>query len=162
MFLDDISIGHNLSWISLLKKNCLHHRDFFLNLDNLHDYLKYTFPKVIDNKEEPWNIVLTQISAFVDHQKFKYAASMSLTSRPTIWRFLPTIWFCSPLDPHQHAKSLTPQKCRRVVLRLPESLKKSLGPLLRSVLNEKFAKSAPTRKAEAKPSWVSKAVSGAK
>ena len=28
-------------------------RDFFLNLDNLHDYLKYTFPKVIESQEEP-------------------------------------------------------------------------------------------------------------
>ena len=27
-------------------------RDFFLNLDNLHDYLKYTFPKVSEHQEE--------------------------------------------------------------------------------------------------------------
>ena len=37
-------------------------RDFFLNLDNLHDYLKYTFPKVINNQEEPQKLVPAKIS----------------------------------------------------------------------------------------------------
>ena len=27
-------------------------RDFFLNLDNLHDYLKYTFPKVRPKRKD--------------------------------------------------------------------------------------------------------------
>ena len=37
-------------------------RDFFLNLDNLHDYLKYTFPKVRpERKDNKGQFFLTKI-----------------------------------------------------------------------------------------------------
>ena len=43
-FLDDRSNHYNTSPASFITN--VPPRDFFLNLDNLHDYLKYTFPKV--------------------------------------------------------------------------------------------------------------------
>ena len=68
-FLDDRSNHYNTSPASFITN--VPPRDFFLNLDNLHDYLKYTFPKANPKrKDKKGQFFVTKVKSFADESPF--------------------------------------------------------------------------------------------